>query len=475
MVPFVDIPVQPQNQQQYYGLHNLSTPLSLAMTDIVMPAFKQTEQTLTATTPTELQFQPNKNHLFTQQSIQYQTKNTFTNLFKRQLSEPIPKRKSIDIMEESKDSRTPSTLQETPKKSLDLGVFLKRRTTLPTLDLPTPVGQSLDFKLSLEKGPTTLNDDSLIFSDAQDEQKKPCKNDTDASGLHFKDDESNSHASLDFTDNSINIDVSKAMFSTKQCKQSSSPSDNVFPANELLNNLIELENDQQPLRSFSMSSSSAVSSNGDDDYEAQPITKMEENNKIIDKKSLKSTTKTSVTNTKLTSSKLNATTSSPLEIGNKINSSRSSSSKSKEKNKPKRIRTSFKVHQLIAMKELFESDKNPDSSKLAVLSKTIDLPKRVLQVWFQNARAKSRKGHSVFSDNIEKLLLQSSEYTNKGSDAGEGGNNVITDVVEENEKDLNDVDIDHLSAVGVNTELSTPEVLSLVVIDETKSSNEEKS
>ena len=127
------------------------------------------------------------------------------------------------------------------------------------------------------------------------------------------------------------------------------------------------------------------------------------------------------------------------------------------------------------MKELFESDKNPDSSKLAVLSKTIDLPKRVLQVWFQNARAKSRKGHSVFSDNIEKLLLQSSEYTNKGSDAGEGGNNVITDVVEENEKDLNDVDIDHLSAVGVNTELLTPEALSLVVIDETKSSNEEKS
>ena len=93
----------------------------------------------------------------------------------------------------------------------------------------------------------------------------------------------------------------------------------------------------------------------------------------------------------------------------------------KQSKKSKRIRTSFKVHQLIAMKELFEQEKNPDSGKLTTLSKQIDLPKRVLQVWFQNARAKHRKGQSIFSESIEKLLK-----TTEGpafvtaSDGGEG-------------------------------------------------------
>ena len=62
-----------------------------------------------------------------------------------------------------------------------------------------------------------------------------------------------------------------------------------------------------------------------------------------------------------------------------------------KKGKPKRIRTSFKNSQLQAMKDLFDVDKNPDSYTLNKLSKEIDLSKRVLQVWFQNARAKHRK------------------------------------------------------------------------------------
>ncbi|XP_066927743.1 uncharacterized protein [Clytia hemisphaerica] len=88
----------------------------------------------------------------------------------------------------------------------------------------------------------------------------------------------------------------------------------------------------------------------------------------------------------------------------KVTSTKSRKSRSKD-NKPKRQRTSFKVYQLVAMKELFDCDKNPDSIKLTRLADKIDLPKRVLQVWFQNARAKHRKGQNIFSDTIEKMLL----------------------------------------------------------------------
>lgn len=57
----------------------------------------------------------------------------------------------------------------------------------------------------------------------------------------------------------------------------------------------------------------------------------------------------------------------------------------------KRVRTSFKTEQLNALKRYFESNKNPDSKDLKQLSQDIGLSKRVLQVWFQNARAKHRK------------------------------------------------------------------------------------
>ena len=79
--------------------------------------------------------------------------------------------------------------------------------------------------------------------------------------------------------------------------------------------------------------------------------------------------------------------------------------------KQKRVRTTFKHHQLIAMKEAFDADKNPDSNALKRLSDKIDLKKRVLQVWFQNARAKYRKGQSIFGDNNDKLASPTEEKT----------------------------------------------------------------
>ncbi|GAA53940.1 LIM homeobox protein 2/9 [Clonorchis sinensis] len=59
--------------------------------------------------------------------------------------------------------------------------------------------------------------------------------------------------------------------------------------------------------------------------------------------------------------------------------------------KSKRIRTSFKHDQIHTMKLFFDKNQNPDSKDLKELSIATGLSKRVLQVWFQNARAKYRR------------------------------------------------------------------------------------
>ena len=59
--------------------------------------------------------------------------------------------------------------------------------------------------------------------------------------------------------------------------------------------------------------------------------------------------------------------------------------------KKKRVRTSFKHQQLRIMKAHFQINQNPDSKDLKELSERTGLQKRVLQVWFQNSRAKQRK------------------------------------------------------------------------------------
>ncbi|XP_037046639.1 protein apterous-like isoform X1 [Bradysia coprophila] len=74
----------------------------------------------------------------------------------------------------------------------------------------------------------------------------------------------------------------------------------------------------------------------------------------------------------------------------------------------KRMRTSFKHHQLRTMKSYFAINHNPDAKDLKQLSQKTGLPKRVLQVWFQNARAKWRR------------MMMKQEGKGGGSEKGDG-------------------------------------------------------
>ncbi|EFX65838.1 hypothetical protein DAPPUDRAFT_13685, partial [Daphnia pulex] len=66
-------------------------------------------------------------------------------------------------------------------------------------------------------------------------------------------------------------------------------------------------------------------------------------------------------------------------------------SSQQQQQKTKRLRTSFKHHQLRMLKSYFATNHNPDAKDLKQLSQKTTLSKRVLQVWFQNARAKWRR------------------------------------------------------------------------------------
>nr|XP_047135256.1 uncharacterized protein LOC101239718 [Hydra vulgaris] len=70
--------------------------------------------------------------------------------------------------------------------------------------------------------------------------------------------------------------------------------------------------------------------------------------------------------------------------------------------KEKRYRTTFTQEQVELMQKAFEIERNPDSASLQQLSKEINLSKRVLQVWFQNARAKHKKLHNEKPTTFEK-------------------------------------------------------------------------
>ena len=73
--------------------------------------------------------------------------------------------------------------------------------------------------------------------------------------------------------------------------------------------------------------------------------------------------------------------------------------------KQKRMRTSFKHHQLRTMKNYFSLNHNPDAKDLKQLAQKTGLTKRVLQVWFQNARAKFRRNQQHKMGGVGSSLL----------------------------------------------------------------------
>ncbi|KAG7313470.1 hypothetical protein JYU34_000600 [Plutella xylostella] len=79
----------------------------------------------------------------------------------------------------------------------------------------------------------------------------------------------------------------------------------------------------------------------------------------------------------------------------------------------KRMRTSFKHHQLRTMKSYFAINQNPDAKDLKQLAQKTGLSKRVLQVWFQNARAKWRR-NIMRQDSNHASLGQGEHHSNNG-------------------------------------------------------------
>ncbi|XP_056154028.1 LIM/homeobox protein Lhx9-like [Lampris incognitus] len=76
----------------------------------------------------------------------------------------------------------------------------------------------------------------------------------------------------------------------------------------------------------------------------------------------------------------------------------------------KRIRTCFRSEQLRALESYFTQKHNPDGKDWTCLAHKTGLPKRVLQVWFQNARAKLRRSlSSDDSPNDSPCALQGAE------------------------------------------------------------------
>lgn len=62
----------------------------------------------------------------------------------------------------------------------------------------------------------------------------------------------------------------------------------------------------------------------------------------------------------------------------------------------KRFRTQMSTIQLKVMKSIFADYKTPSMAECETLGREIGLPKRVVQVWFQNARAKEKKAKLAF-------------------------------------------------------------------------------
>ncbi|XP_059155484.1 LIM/homeobox protein Lhx9-like [Physella acuta] len=129
----------------------------------------------------------------------------------------------------------------------------------------------------------------------------------------------------------------------------------------------------------------------------------------------------------------------------------------------KRVRTSFKHHQLRTMKSYFALNHNPDAKDLKQLAQKTGLSKRVLQVWFQNARAKYRRN----------LLKQ--QDSEGGTKAGQGQVPESPDGRDKEMKDSNSITDMNAGSPALSDISSTPSLSdiqsSTIETDHNSSSN----
>lgn len=107
----------------------------------------------------------------------------------------------------------------------------------------------------------------------------------------------------------------------------------------------------------------------------------------------------------------------------------------------KRMRTSFKHHQLRTLKSYFAVNHNPDAKDLKHLAQKTGLTKRVLQVWFQNARAKFRRNcQKQEQDRVSGGGQPGQNQSSQGSDkSGNADSQAIGELSNERSPGLSDI------------------------------------
>lgn len=66
----------------------------------------------------------------------------------------------------------------------------------------------------------------------------------------------------------------------------------------------------------------------------------------------------------------------------------------------KRLRTTITPEQLHFLYDCYQQESNPSRKMLEQIAKQVNLKKRVVQVWYQNSRARERKGQYRTSSNV---------------------------------------------------------------------------
>ena len=98
-------------------------------------------------------------------------------------------------------------------------------------------------------------------------------------------------------------------------------------------------------------------------------------------------------------------------------SAKSLTQQQQQQQQQRRIRTQMSQFQVNIMKCIFLEYKTPTMSECEALGREVGLKKRVVQVWFQNARAKEKKNPKCLKSDInydysnEKCLLCNYSYT----------------------------------------------------------------